>query len=818
MKTIRWSLIGVIALVLLAVFFNYLQTSRRRSRAVKPAPQILGSEMKRSADSVDIVESRGGVPRFKIHARKLMETLPGKSILQGIEAYDLNPDGTVRNEIRSQNAEYDPERKVADFSGNVRVFISRRLELRVDSLHYDVAAGIGSTADLVRVYSDQVNGTARGIRFDHKQKTLSLAREVDFSLLQRWKKEGAEPDTGRIHTTSDRAHYSEAAQRIVFEGNVRIDSGAQTLSGERIDAVLDPAGKRISSLMAEGSAMYQSKDANEVRTLAGNRMQFGISPSGTLQKIVMSDQASFSSASLSGRQDLRGQEIEIDFDAKELPAKIQSRSAVSLSMARGTQNILLSGEQLDAKFTAGTSYLENIQVVNKKQGVEQARMLVNDAAGSQASELQADDIRIKLRQVNGNPVPDTLRAEGKARYTSRPTAKDGRPAPARSLSASLLEMVQSGTADSFESGSASGNVVISEEPGTHAERPSMKQMTADRARFLFFPGGNQLKELDAEGNVRTAYQKEKAEGKALRLEEFRTSSNHLKAKFVLKAGESSVESVSQWGNFKYSDGTRSAASGRCDYDANRNILVLRESPKLSDETKSTSGERIEYDQNGKLLTARGRVRSVLSAEKGQGSFFGSSSSSSPGIVTAEEMNYWTGTGRVRYTGKIQLLSENQQLQADMLEIAGSLEQVDARGSVRHLVPMQKAPGTGVSAAPEPAVIRSSEMKYMKTTNTIAYSGKVTLDSKDVDISSDSLDATLDREGKKVEHAKAKGSVAIKAFGRSGKGDVADYYADPERFVVAGRPAEVYDPGKKIRSAARRLTSFSADDRILLENK
>jgi len=245
-------------------------------------------------------------------------------------------------------------------------------------------------------------------------------------------------------------------------------------------------------------------------------------------------------------------------------------------------------------------------------------------------------------------------------------------------------MVQSGTADSFESGSASGNVVISEEPGTGGL--PLKRMTADKARFLFFPGGNQLKELVAEGNVRTAYETEKAEGKTRRVETFRTSSSHMKAEFVLRAGESSIQSVSQWGDFTYSDGTRSASSGRCDYDAGKNILVLRESPRISDETKSTSGERIEYDQNGKLLTVRGRVRSVLSAQKGEGSFFGTSSTSSPGIVTAEEMSYWTESGRVRYTGKTQLLSEKQQLQADMLEIAGSLEQVDAsvQGWVNHV--------------------------------------------------------------------------------------------------------------------------------------
>jgi lipopolysaccharide transport protein LptA len=349
-------------------------------------------------------------------------------------------------------------------------------------------------------------------------------------------------------------------------------------------------------------------------------------------------------------------------------------------------------------------------------------------------------------------------------------------------------------------------------------------MYADNANFQFFPGNNRLKELDADGHVWITYRKTNGSGKSSGVEEFHTASEKMKAVFELIAGESVVKSVSQWGKFSYKDGSRSASSGRCDYDAGSEILVLKEStPKISDETKTTTGEQIVYDRKGKLLLVHGAVRStILSAQKGSPSFFGTTSSSSPGNVKADEMRYWTDTGIVRYTGSVYLLSENQNLQADRLEISNGLDRVDAQGSVLHLLSMKDAsqsPQTTksreVHAADTSTTVQSSAMTYSKEKNTITYSGKVTLHSKDVDLSADKLDAIPDSEGKKIERAVARGKVTVHVGVREFKGEAADYYASPEKFVMTGKPATVNDPGSG-RSASPRLTYTTADDRILLE--
>jgi LPS export ABC transporter protein LptC len=822
-KGIRRLLIGVIILTLGAVLINYLQTWQGRTRKVKTPPPILGSGVKRSVDVIQYFDyHKGGVLRFKINAQRLLET--NKNLLEGIEAYDFNPDGSVRNEIRSQKAEYDPDRKVADFSGDVRLLINKRLELKMDSLNYDLNSGVGTTSDLLQFSSEQMKGTARGIRFDQKQQSIDLDSEVDITLVRRWgQKTGtAQPET--LHATAQHAFCSEIIGRILFEGNARVDSDAQTLSGEHIEAVLDPGQKRIRSLMAAGNAIYNAKTQDEMRSLGGDSMVFVINRFGTLEKISVSGQASFSSISAVDRQDLQGREIDIEFDAKELPTQIKARTGVKFNMKRGTEQTVISGDQLDAAFIAGTKYLQTIHIKGIAHNIENQAKMLTVATDSNGSELRADDIRMNLRETNGRSAVEKLHAEGSARYVTRPAGRNGNLEPARSLSAAVLEMTESSEGDFFESGSASGKVVILEDSSVPSIGTQMKRLTADRAKFHFYPGNNALKDLDADGNVHIEYEKKNGAAKSSAVDKFRTASEQMRAVFDLQAGKSAVQSVAQWGRFTYSDGVRSASSGRCDYDAGKGVLVLTESPKISDETKETTGNRMEYDQNLKILSVRGRVRSkVFGSEKGTESFFGSASSSSPGIVTAGDMRYWVDSGRVQYTGSVHLLSENQDLRSDSLEFTDGLERVSAQGSIRHLLSRQESPKAALSSAQKPkenvsdllTTVRSSAMAYLKEKNKITYSGQVTLDSKDIDLSADELDAVPDANGKKIERATARGNVVVHSGARLCKGDVADYQMDSGKFVVTGTPAEVFDPDKG-RSFARRLTSSTADDTILLE--
>jgi lipopolysaccharide export system protein LptA len=700
--------------------------------------------------------------------------------------------------------------------------LGKGIELRTNSLHYDLSTNVGTTRDSLQFYSRGANGTARGARFDQKQELLDLSSEVDLILVPRSAKPGSPMETKKFHATSEQAYCAEMMHRIIFQGNARIESNSELISGDRVEVVLNADRTHATSLISTGNATYQSKDADETRALSGDRMVFGIAASGALEKISVSGQAVFSSLSASEEEELRGGEIDLEFDAdKGSITQIQGRTGVLFRLRRGTDQTQISGEQLNAKFMAETKNLEGIHVRGR------AKFLSEGAGNSARNELRADEIRMTFRDREGRAVSEKLRAEGSAQWISAPVSYQtaAHREPARTLEASFLEMVYSSEGDFLESGSASGNVVISEGSNDQPTRPQVRRLIADSAQFHFFPKSNQMKDMNAEGHVQTTSARKPGPGESSSVEEFRTASEKMQAIFALQNGDSVVDSAAQWGNFSYKDASRFATAGRCDYDSGKEILILKESPQISDEMGRTTGNLVEYDRKRKVLSVHGGVRSILSAKKGEGSFFGSTSSS-PGVVTADEMQYWTEGDHARYTGKAQLLSENQQLRAQVLEIYGGGDRVEAQGEVRHVVPGKERskpasqtnkPKETRNSANGPVTIQSSNLKYLKEDNELFYSGNVSLHSTDLSLTSGTLDAILDKEGKQVERATAREKVLIhQEGGRECKGGKADWYLDPGKYVVIGEPAEVYDPGRG-RSFARRLTSFTADDRILLEN-
>ena len=267
-KITRRSLIGLVIVVLLSVVFNYLQVWYRRARLVQKAAQILNPEMLRSFEGFEYSSTPNGVLRFRIKARRLGDKHSGKSYIsyiEGIEAFDFNPDGSIRNEIRSESAVFDREHNSAEFSGNVRMFLGAVFELRTNSLHYDLDAKKGYTADRLQIISKTASGTAKGVAFDQAQKTLELQSEVDFVLTAKAGATRGAAESRKFHAAADRAFCADEMHRIIFQGRARIESEAEALSGDRIEAVLSADQKRIVSLISAGNAAYRSEKAGDSR-------------------------------------------------------------------------------------------------------------------------------------------------------------------------------------------------------------------------------------------------------------------------------------------------------------------------------------------------------------------------------------------------------------------------------------------------------------------------------------------------------------------------------------------------------------------------
>jgi LPS export ABC transporter protein LptC len=831
-KLLRRLLIAIIIAVLSAVGINYVQTWRHRARIVRQTAKILSTDMMRSADSLEYSEQENGVVHFQLRAERLLETKQGKSLLEGIEASVRNPDGTTRSQIRSRKAQYDRDGKKAYFSTDVRIRTSEGGEIHTESLTYDLGRNVGETDERIEFDTKDLHGTARGVRYDNASKDLDLLSDVDFTVQRRVHSREGGLQSQTVRGKSQRGHYSEQRRIIQWSGNARLESDTDVLSGSNIEASFSEDRKRFTALVCRGNAVFQAKTAGETRSLRGDRMSFGINQeSGALQKIDVFGQAVFITGSNSSGQVLQGSEIHVDLDHERgLPRLLSAVGKVRFEARRGDRETLLQGEKLDASFKSGQDLLEKMRVWGA------ARMTASSPGDSSGDELQAEEIRISFGELQGRSILRQLDADRSVRWESseRGNSAKKKNDTKRSLTAATLQMQYSEAGDYVQSGSAAGNVVLAGLARDALSKQQVRRLKADTVYFQFFPRENKLQSFDGNGHVEVTYYGLSESDKEGAAQEFRTTSNNLHADFSQPEGD--AQDISQWGNFVLQDGVRTATAGRGDYSAAKDTLILRDSPKISDPGGTTSGDQMTYDRKQKILLTQGHVRSLIRQKEAGGSTSSdtTSKSASPNVVTASEMQYWTEESHARYTGRVQMLSENGQLQARSLSILESGERVEAEGEVAHLIPRsapahdaQKgaqapakagtAPNSEAGRDGAPILIRSRALRYQKAKNMVHYEGGVTLQTTDLWMSSESLDAVFQAGEQKIEKAAARGQVRIRQGGREVRGQAGDYFLTPGMFVVTGELAEILDP-EKGKSAARRLTFYTADDRILLENR
>jgi LPS export ABC transporter protein LptC len=778
---------------------------------------MLSADLLRAAKSVEYTERRQGEIVFKLKASRLRETRGGKSLLEGIEGYDLNPDGTIRNQIRSREAEYDRDSKRAFFVGDVRIQMGQTIHLRTSSLHYDLAAGVGSTEDLVELDSPEMKGTAKGIRYDAIRKELELKGAVDFSITRVVMEKNGSARTEAYRVTSERGYYQGSTQTARFEGGTRLESVNGSLSGDSVVARLSADGKHLTGLLCEGGAVYESKAAGQARTLQGDRMVFELAESGDIRNVDVQGAARLFQDSTEGRQELTGESIHLELDPLAgVPTFLNCQGQARFRLTREAQTTVLQGDKIESRFFAGTNNLDQVTAYNG------AKAAFTASAGA-SNQLEAQLLRLFFRTSEGVNTLKELVAEHSVlwRFESAAPGTAGEPSSTRSLSADWLRLEYSSADNTPDSANASVDVILTASDSNQEVPGNVRRLRCDQAYFGFYPGGKFLKILDGSGHVETYNFLPADVARSAPAQEMRTWSTNISSRF--RAADGAVDSVAQWGDLRYADGVRQAQAARLDYSAATQILVLSGAPTVTDADGSTSGDSMEYHLSQKLLKVLGRVRSVLNAgSAGTNSLFTESSDASePTIVTSDRLDYRTDESRVTYSGRVQLLSETSQLQAKTLTVINSGVGIDAAGEVKHLIfSTNGQPGSKASKRPEngdPTVVRSASLHFTKVKHSILYDGGVVLQSKDVQLSARQVEVFLDSDARRIERAEASGKIRIVQAGREAQGDAAEYYLDPGKFVLTGNMATILDPARG-QSWARRLTFFISDDRIQLENR
>ena len=794
-------------MVLLAgVAFNYFQTRRARPAASAQGSELLDPAALRSADRIEYSQHRAGHERFRILADRLLETKEGKNHLNGIEAFDFYPDGSVQNHIRSEQAVYDKVARNALFKGDVQIGLGQSVELATESLRYNVNSGVGETTDLVEIATPQGDGTSRGVRYQNGQ-SIELLGEVDFEL-NRMVLEGGKPTTRPYRMVASRASYSEGSHEVKFIGAAQLRSEHDELLGDVIESRLDPETNAILSIRSEGEASYRQQDGRSNRWLSGDRIEFGFLPSGGIEKIVVIGNASLMSMAEGSKIEIEGGEIRMlmsprDGGLEEIQGRFSVESRIASSSSGDTT---MRGEQMQIRFSAAG-------LVDEITLNQNASILRSYPTGR--DELGAVSIRLGFKASKGHAVLASILAQEFVTWKSVAETAVGKGSEEdRVLTSDRLLLQYSDDGNYLESGRADGGTTLTI-AGASAGPMPIRRLEADWMMFDFFPENNRLSGFEGWADVRVTYDDlSNSPGGA---GPFRTSSSRIAARFDESDGQ--VQEVVQSGKFTLENEVQKAWSDEAIYRAESESMVLRGSPRISNRDGVTTGRLMEYDLENRFLMVRGNVRSVLHQDMTEQNPRGANSSS-PTVVTADSMEYREKEASVRYVGAVEMLAEESQLRSRVLTILDSGAQIQAQETIEHLLwTLPEGSGgqdeTGTSSRRR-LMVRSQRMDYQRQQDRIEYRGTVLVETDDLELHADTVEVTLVPGKPSVQRAVASGRLRVLQPGRNAEGQWGEYLSDPGKFVVHGSPATIFEEGKG-KSEARQLTFFSADDRILLEN-
>jgi len=789
-KITRRFLIGVIGVVVLAAFINYLSVALRRPRDDGKQPPMISTEFRSAAEGVEIFVREGSELRFAVHAHRLRETIQDRKYLEEIEASDFNPDGSVRNSIYSDSAVYDQGRKILDFDGDVRIFLGDGTELRADALYYDLNAEIGEIPGNMEFISSNVYGRSRDVRFFRNENRLDLYGESVFSLKRDNVGNSADASEGEIRASAERGTCLLDENRIMFSGGVHVESPDMgALFAEAVDIKLNNDRSKITYMTASGRAVYDIRSHDELRSISGGRMVFTVGKTGALEKALISEHVDLLMKHVDGERTLSAGEIEMLMDSTTgAISELHGINGADFLDLRGVDETRASGEEIYATLADDGRRIRNINVSGRSR-------LVLSRTGNASNELRAETIIVDF-QENGESI-ELLTADGSVRLALNTLGADD---AARSLIASKLKIRYDGNYPEY--GEASGRVTLEES----ASMPRMtRRIKSEKMWFDFFPEAGQIKSLTAEDGVSVVYERAVSSSKNSDLKRYETYSDSLEALFSLVNGNGAILWAEQRGNFHFVSDGRSASAIRSEYDADSRMLTLTGFPEIiEDSAGRISGNRIEYDTVADELHAIGRVHATLDARQGKGSLFQPGGGATPVVVTAEELRYRTAEANIRFTGDVVALTESQQIRAREITIDGD-GNMKASGRVIHRI---HDSDVGV-------IVESGLMEYLQNEGSIIYSGKVEMNSDTLMLSANVLTATLNDEINDIQSVLAEGNVFVRYNSRVCSGDSAEWISASANLVIIGAPAIIDDPARG-RSMARRLTYFRDQDRITLE--
>jgi lipopolysaccharide export system protein LptA len=277
-----------------------------------------------------------------------------------------------------------------------------------------------------------------------------------------------------------------------------------------------------------------------------------------------------------------------------------------------------------------------------------------------------------------------------------------------------------------------------------------------------------------------------------------------------------------------------AGAAEARYQPGKNVLNLagdnRRVPFVTDDQIHVDAREIDVTLEGHAMTARGNVRTSLTARPSEarkknpdgGRLPGLLKEGQPASVNADQLDYAGSKGRAEYKGNATLVQgDDVAIRGDVIVLDQQEGDLAATGSARSTLVLDKGRTEG----------RGQEIRYDEATRTVTYStaavaptsgqgGGVPLaqvSGPDGDLRAERIEIVLARGESEVERLEAFNRVTMVLGSRTATGGRLTYHAQDERYEMSSSgvtPVSIRESCRE--TTGRTLTFFKSTDRTVVD--
>ncbi len=431
-----------------------------------------------------------------------------------------------------------------------------------------------------------------------------------------------------------------------------------------------------------------------------------------------------------------------------------------------------------------------------------------DATGERPVQARANRVLLDFGAKN---QLDKVHATGNVQLVQNAAAQGSQRAQTVRLNSDAMDfLVSNGSALQRAETSGAAQIVLTQ-PATATQPADQTVVTAGRF-VASFAADNRLETITGAPDSRVV---SAVPGQPAKI----STARRLTVNFD-SAGQ--IAGIVQEGDFRYTEGARSARAEKAQYTPANRMLVLTGSPRVIDEGMTTTADTFRLSRSQRDAWADGEVKTTYSELKPQpgGALL---ATADPVHVTAQSMVAYGATGRARYAGDTRLWQGANIVQAPVIDFDRKQRTIVA----------QNAPGKPVSTVfvqtdksgkKTPVNVTAAKLSYVDNQRIARFVGGVVMKGSDATVTADHVDVFLQpRSGNaavgpsQLDHVMAEGNVLIQEPNRRAKGEKLVYTAAQSKFVLTGGPPSIFD-AEHGTTTGDSLTFFSRDDRVLVEGK